>query len=108
MVRMESNISVGAMVMVHTPGKGENYHYAESELTTFFDYPREIRRLIYTTNLVEGYHRQLRKVTKTKTKSRIVDCVTTPAYNRFHQIPPTKKLQSKTATKNLKKLSLAI
>jgi transposase-like protein len=37
------------------------------ELTTYFSYPGEIRRLIYTTNTVEGYHRQLRKVTKTKT-----------------------------------------
>lgn len=37
------------------------------ELTTYFGYPRDIRRLIYTTNTVEGYHRQLRKVTKTKT-----------------------------------------
>lgn len=36
------------------------------ELSTFFDYPAEIRRLIYTTNAIEGYHRQLRKVTKTK------------------------------------------
>ena len=36
------------------------------ELTTFFAYPAEIRRIIYTTNSVEGYHRQLRKVTKTK------------------------------------------
>ena len=35
-------------------------------LSTFFDYPQEIRRLIYTTNAVEGYHRQLRKVLKTK------------------------------------------
>ena len=35
-------------------------------LATFFDYPQEIRRLIYTTNAVEGYHRQLRKVIKTK------------------------------------------
>jgi putative transposase len=35
-------------------------------LSTFFDYPQEIRRLIYTTNAVEGYHRQLRKGTKTK------------------------------------------
>jgi putative transposase len=35
-------------------------------LATFFDYPHEIRRLIYTTNAVEGYHRQLRKVIKTK------------------------------------------
>lgn len=37
------------------------------ELTTYFGYLRDIRRLIYTTNTVEGYHRQLRKVTKTKT-----------------------------------------
>lgn len=37
------------------------------ELTTYFKYPHEIRRIIYTTNTVEGYHRQLRKVTKTKT-----------------------------------------
>jgi len=37
------------------------------ELTAYFKYPYEIRRLIYTTNLIEGYHRQLRKVTKTKT-----------------------------------------
>jgi putative transposase len=37
------------------------------ELTAYFKYPYEIRRIIYTTNTVEGYHRQLRKVTKTKT-----------------------------------------
>jgi putative transposase len=37
------------------------------ELTTYFSYPYGIRRLIYTTNTVEAYHRQLRKVTKTKT-----------------------------------------
>jgi transposase-like protein len=36
------------------------------DLATFFAYPAEIRRLIYTTNSVEGYHRQLRKVTKAK------------------------------------------
>jgi len=36
------------------------------ELATFFQFPKEIRRLIYTTNTVEGYHRQLRKRTKTK------------------------------------------
>lgn len=36
------------------------------DLATFFAYPAEIRRLIYTTNSVEAYHRQLRKVTKSK------------------------------------------
>jgi putative transposase len=37
------------------------------ELTAYFNYPPEIRKMIYTTNIIEGYHRQLRKVTKTKT-----------------------------------------
>lgn len=36
------------------------------ELSAYFDYPSEIRRLIYTTNIIEGYNRQLRKVTKNK------------------------------------------
>ena len=37
-----------------------------AELTTFFEYPPEIRHLIYTTNAVEAYHRMVRKFTKTK------------------------------------------
>jgi transposase-like protein len=36
------------------------------KLTTYFKYPADIRRMIYTTNTIEGYHRQIRKVTKTK------------------------------------------
>lgn len=35
-------------------------------LSRYFHYPTAIRRIIYTTNTVEGYHRQVRKVTKTK------------------------------------------
>jgi len=35
-------------------------------LSTFFAYPVEIRTIIYTTNIIEGLHRQFRKVTKTK------------------------------------------
>ncbi len=35
-------------------------------LGTFFAYPPEIRKIIYTTNVIEGLHRQFRKVTKTK------------------------------------------
>ncbi len=37
------------------------------ELAAYFKYPYEIRKMIYTTNTIEAYHRQLRKVTKTKT-----------------------------------------
>ena len=35
-------------------------------LSTYFKYDTHIRRVIYTTNIVEGFHRQVRKVTKTK------------------------------------------
>lgn len=39
-----------------------NWH----KLSTYFAYDEQIRRLIYTTNAVEGFHRQVRKITKTK------------------------------------------
>lgn len=35
-------------------------------LSQFFKYPEELRRIIYTTNIVEGFHRQIRKYTKNK------------------------------------------
>lgn len=37
-----------------------------ANLSTYFKYPLEVRRLIYTTNAIEGFNRQLRKVTKAK------------------------------------------
>lgn len=39
-----------------------NWH----KLSTYFAYDEHIRKMIYTTNAVEGFHRQVRKVTKTK------------------------------------------
>jgi len=44
----------------------ESWHRNWSKLTTYFKYSAEIRTLIYTTNTIEGFHRQVRKVTKTK------------------------------------------
>ena len=38
-----------------------------AELSTYFKYPEGIRKLIYTTNAMEHFNRQLRKVTKNKT-----------------------------------------
>ena len=35
-------------------------------LATFFEYDHAIRKVIYTTNPIEGVHRQIRKITKTK------------------------------------------
>lgn len=40
-------------------------HWAN--LSTYFKYPQEVRTLIYTTNTIEGFNRQLRKVIKSKT-----------------------------------------
>ena len=36
------------------------------ELSNYFKYDEPIKKLIYTTNAVEGFHRQVRKITKTK------------------------------------------
>ena len=35
-------------------------------LSTFFVYPTEIRKIIYTTNIIEGLNRQFRQITKNK------------------------------------------
>lgn len=52
---------------------GKQYPYAfrswESNwdvISPFFKYPHEVRKIIYTTNIIEGVNRQFRKVTKTK------------------------------------------
>ena len=37
-----------------------------SEIAPFFGFAPELRKVIYTTNMIESYHRQLRKVTKGK------------------------------------------
>jgi len=44
----------------------ESWQRNWEKLSTYFKYPQPIRRLIYTTNTIEGFHRQIRKVTKTK------------------------------------------
>jgi len=35
-------------------------------LSNYFKYPEDIRRIVYTTNIIESVHRQFRKLTKTK------------------------------------------
>ena len=44
----------------------ESWHRNWEELSAYFEYTEPIRKIIYTTNAVEGFHRQVRKVTKTK------------------------------------------
>ena len=48
------------------PNCCESWERNWTELTTYFKYPEYIRKLIYTTNSIEAFNRQLRKVTKTK------------------------------------------
>jgi len=43
-----------------------NWRRDWERLSTMFEFGAEIRRLIYTTNTIEGFNRQLRKITKTK------------------------------------------
>ena len=44
----------------------ESWQRNWERLSTYFKYSEQIRKLIYTTNAIEGLHRQVRKVTKTK------------------------------------------
>jgi transposase-like protein len=44
----------------------ESWERNWEELSAYFEYTEPIRRIIYTTNAGEGFHRQVRKVTKTK------------------------------------------
>lgn len=52
---------------------GKKYPYAISnwennweDVSSFFQFSDEIRRIMYTTNIIEGLNRQYRKVTKSK------------------------------------------
>ncbi|HEX2866973.1 MAG TPA: IS256 family transposase [Ignavibacteriales bacterium] len=55
-------------------------------LRTFFEFPQEIRTLIYTTNAVEALHRQLRKVTKAKTQFPSDEALTKMIYLAYKGI----------------------
>lgn len=59
------------------------------KLSTYFKYPQPVRRLIYTTNAVEGFHRMLRKFTKLKTVYPADDSVKKSVYLSIQEI--TKK-----------------
>ena len=48
------------------PNISKSWYENWATLSTYFKYPDEVRKIIYTTNTVEGFNRQLRKVTKNK------------------------------------------
>lgn len=48
------------------PTAVKSWHENWYKLSSFFDFGKEIRKLMYTTNPIENIHRQMRKITKTK------------------------------------------
>ena len=63
-----SLVSCATFIFQTRPNNLEPYDYLLMvlNLSTYSKYPQEARRLIYTTNAIEGFNRQLRKVTKAK------------------------------------------
>ena len=59
------------------------------ELTTFFDFPLPIRKLIYTTNIIENLNRNVRKITKSKSGFITDNALVKIVYLRLKEI--TKK-----------------
>lgn len=61
-------------------------------LSQYFKYPEELRRIIYTTNIVEGFHRQVRKYTKNKgaftsenALLKLIDCACQKILEKWYQ-----------------------
>lgn len=57
-----------------------------AELTAYFEYPSEIRKIIYTTNAVESYHRAVRKFTKSKSIFPTDDSIRKSIYLSIREI----------------------
>lgn len=48
------------------PKISQSWQANRPNLSTYFKFPAELRKLIYTTNAIEGFNCQLRKVTESK------------------------------------------
>ncbi len=59
-----------------------------SHLTAFLDFPKEIRKLIYTTNIIESFNAVLRKHTKNKRVFPTDDAALKSIYLAFQQVKP--------------------
>ena len=72
------------------------------ESTTFFDFPNEIRKIIYTTNTIENLNRSIRSITKTKGGFTNTNALTKIIYLKLNDIEKTWK------TRTIKNWSLII
>ena len=48
------------------PSRVKSWEENWEVLSTFYEYPPEVRKIIYTTNIIEGLNRQFRQITKNK------------------------------------------
>jgi len=60
------NAALRAYRFIRTVACSGRYFSIGGDFLCYFKYPQEVRRLIYTTNTIEGFNRELRKVTKSK------------------------------------------
>ena len=68
------------------PTISQSWHNNWARLSVFFDYPPEIRKVIYTTNAIESLNASLRQVTKTRRSFPNDDAVMKLLYLALHQI----------------------
>lgn len=68
------------------PGISQSWRNNWNRLSVFFDYPPEIRKVIYTTNAIESLNASLRKVTKTRRSFPNDEAVLKLLYLALHQI----------------------
>lgn len=65
-----------------------------TELMTFFQYPPTLRKILYSTNLIEGFHRQLRKVTKSQAQFPTDDALLKMLYLATREEKWTARIQN--------------
>ena len=65
---------------------GQSWRRNWSRLTPFFDYPPEIRKVIYTTNAIESVNMSLRKLTKNRGSFPSDEALTKPVYLALRNI----------------------
>ena len=88
------------------PKISKSWRENRANLSTYFKFPTEIRKLIYTTNTIEGFNRQLRKVTKTRSVFPTDDSLFKILYLAMKDI--TKKWTGKRVDRNQIRMQLAI
>ncbi len=68
------------------PGISQSWRNNWERLSVFFDYPPQIRKVIYTTNAIESLNASLRKVTRTRRSFPNDESVMKVLYLALHEI----------------------